>query len=176
MCIMRDPEDENPFTARRLILHTKANNARLARSIRFEIHEEKRTVNGEEVVEAGGRFSDDLYSDVTKEVFEEAVRRRVTARELLAMKHHEETEFDDLVDAIREKADELRTAGKTSERYWYTDFDQFLWAGKRPADALNRVAYKVIGDGIALSAGITVKRIIDGRQKLSRGVKITLTK
>ena len=176
MCIMRDPEDEDPFTSRRLILHTKANNARLARSVRFEIHEEKRTVNGTEVIEAGGRFSDNLYSDVTKEVFEEAVRRRVTARELLAMKRHEETEFDDLLNMIREKAAEIRADGKTSASYRYEDVDQFVWAGKRPSDAINFVAYKVIGEGVALRAGIEVKRIVDGKQKQSRGFKITLTK
>lgn len=176
MCIMRDPEDENPFTSKRLILHTKTNNSRLARSVRFEIQEERRIVNGEEVIEAGGRFADDLFSSVTKEIFEESVRRRVTARELLTMKRHEETEFDELLGVIRDKAEEIRSEGKTSSSYRYDEFDQFVWAGKRPADAIGRVAFKVIGEGIALRAGILVKRVIEGKQKQSKGFKITLTR
>lgn len=176
MHIMRDPEDENPFTTKRLILHTKVNNAQLARSIRFEIHEQERIVNGEKVIEAGGRFSEELYSDVTKSLFEESVRRRVTARELLALKRHEESEFDELTDIIREKADELRRTNKASAQFCYEEFDGYIWAGKRPADAIGRVAYKVIGDGIAIKAGILIKKTVDGRAKQSRGFKITLTR
>ena len=178
MCIMRDPEDEDPFTSRRLILHTKANNARLARSVRFEIHEEKRTVNGEEVIEAGGRFSEDLYSDVTKELFEESVRRRVTARELLALRKHEETELDLLISALQEEAREMRENKENIRNITYSDFEDrhggpTIWSGKRCADALGRVAFKVIGDGIALKAGISVNA---GGKKREKGLKITLTR
>ena len=51
---------------------------------------------------------------------------------------------------VREKAEELRHSGKTSDQYPYTDFDSLVWAGKRPADALGNVAFKVLGFGFTL--------------------------
>ena len=174
MYIMRDPEDDNPFTSDRLILHTKSNHARLARSVRFEIAVQERSIDGEMIKEAGGRFCEisRLYSDVTKELWEEATRRRVSARELLAMKKQEESKFDDLLDLLKEKAEELRHSGKTSDQYPYTDFDSLVWAGKRPADALGNVAYKVLGFGFTVKSGVQIHR--KGSQ--AKGFKITLTK
>lgn len=174
--ILRDPEDDNPRTSSRLILHTKSNNASLGRSVRFEIKEQERLLDGVKVIEAGGRFADNLYSDVTKELFEEAVRRRVSARELMMMRKHEETELDDLMDELRERADKLRKEGKNSGLFRYDEFPQFVWAGKRPADAINRVAFKLIGEGIAVRGSVLVKRIENGKQKQSKGLRLTLTK
>lgn len=177
MCVMRDPEDEDPRTNKRLLIHTKANNARLGRSIRFEIIEEKRDIDGESVPVAGGRFADDLYSDVTKELFEESVRRRVSARELITMKKHEETELDELIDAIKDKADELRKEKKTTKVFPYDDFPSLSWAGKRPKDAIDKVKYKVIGAGIALAAPVDGQRKDEsGKPKHFKGVRITLTR
>ena len=174
MYIMRDPEDENPFTSNRLILHTKSNHARLARSVRFEIAEKERDINGEKVKEAGGRFCEysRLYSDVTKELWEEATRRRVSARELLAMKKQEESKFDDLISLLKEKAEELRRDNKPSEQYPYSEFDSFVWSGKRPADAIGAVMYKLLGDGIIVKPGVLIHR--NGSQ--AKGLKITLKK
>ena len=174
MYIMRDPEDDNPFTSDRLILHTKSNHARLARSVRFEIAVQERSIDGEMIKEAGGRFCEisRLYSDVTKELWEEATRRRVSARELLAMKKQEESKFDDLLDLLKEKAEEIRRSGKTSDQYPYTDFDSLVWAGKRPADALGNVAFKVLGFGFTVKSGVQIHR--NGSQ--AKGLKITLTK
>lgn len=172
-----DPEENDPRTNLRLIIHTKVNNAPLGRSVRFEIGEEAHVVNGETIYQAGGRFvTDNLYSDVTKEVFEEAIRRRVSARELLSMRRYEETEFDSLMDALRDKAEELRKDGKRSALYLYEDIDGFAWAGKRPADALKRVAAKLIGEGIAVKGNEQVKRTEQGTVKKGRGFRLTLCK
>lgn len=177
MMILRDPEDEDPRTSLRLILHTKSNNAALGRSVRFEIAEQSREVNGEKVYEAGGRFTtDNLYSDVTKEVFEEAIRRKVSPQDLLRLKRYEATAYDDLTEALRERAEKLRAEGKKTALYFYDEIPRYMWNEKRPADALKLLQYDLLKEGIAVRGSQQIKRTEQGTEKKGKGFRLTLTK
>lgn len=173
MHVMRDPEhDGNKF---RLIVHGKANHAHLSKSVRFEIAIQDRIVNGEEIPVAGGRFAEDVFSDVTQELYVEAVRRKTSASELLKLKRYDETALDVLIESIRDEAEQLRKDGEATRSVLYDEFEDdhgvTVWAGKRPTDAVNAVSFKVIGDGIALKAGVSVHK----GEKRGRGFRITLT-
>jgi len=117
-CITKDFEDPNPQSDNRLIVHTKINGARLAKSLRFRIETGAIQREGATVEVGGGRFAegDKLHSEVSREVIETARMMKMTVRRYLEVRDTELSDYAELVEALRLEAERMRRDRDTEWR------------------------------------------------------------
>lgn len=129
----------------RICIHTKSNYAPYGRSVKYKIN--------------GGGVSWVGFSDITKQTLEAAARGRTTPGELLRRTSGQTTLAADyvLVSAL-----ENSTSPNSIAKFTYDEFKnmhgEFIFGGRQPKRALDRVMDKLSDDGFFLRTGIQITR------------------
>lgn len=146
--ITRDYEDGNPLTDNRLIIHTKANGSRLGKSLRFRIETGEINREDQSISVPGGVFvTDDLYSEVTKDVIEEARLMKITVGRYLQIKATELSEFEEVLETIRTEAERMKQNGITETK---NHCENIAGLKKPYAVTISKIAPKLSLEGITV--------------------------
>ena len=141
----------------RAAVHTKSNYAKEGVSLMYTMTEK-----------GGLRWAG--FSDVTKEILEDAARYHMTAEEYLQRKDSEDTVMDDLVQAIRSYAEPGKTVN-VSYAQMKDEFGDGIFGSYQPKKALEQLRYQLREKGIELVLGKTVRY----GDKVQNGFSVTKT-
>lgn len=155
-CITPDYEDGDPLTDNRLIIHTKANGARLGKTLRFRIVNDEVIREGQAINVPGGRFAekDELYSEVTKAAIEEARSMKMSVRKYLQVKETELSEYADLMEALRLEGESMERDRESERKIHCEDLPGI----KKPfAVTVSKIAPKLAFEGLTITYKEQVK-------------------
>lgn len=132
--IFDETEDDH-----RIMVHTKANYSPYGKSVRYRVQ--------------GNAVSWEGFSEIKRATLEEAARRHTTPTALLQDRMDEDQADEALLLAIQ---------NAEADRYTYAEFKnqygEWIFNGRQPKRALDRVKKKLAADGILLKTGVRVQK------------------
>lgn len=138
----------------RIMVHTKSNYAPAGKSVKYRI-----------TAESGMQWAG--FSNLTKEILEDAARWRKTPYEALAKYENEEAPNTDLINAIKNIAKQAMEKPDKTRRISYDEtkdlFGATIFGNMTPQKALEKISPILLDEGISIATSRKVKYNGDSR-------------